>query len=87
MPKRTPESAVDAFLKNVSDKQIKCPICKAKNASEIDRAIRHFKQKRDRGDTTHPWSAFHKHVLIPEFQLSVSAESLRRHVRNCLGKV
>lgn len=87
MPKRTPESAVDAFIKNAPDKQVKCTLCSANNASEINRAIARFKEKKDSGETTQPWSAFHKHVLIPAFRISSSASTLRRHVRECLGKV
>lgn len=87
MPKQTPESAVEAFLKNPPPQEGKCATCRLKNVSELNRAMVRFHKARESRETTQTWESFRRHVLVPalKYPAHFHTTTLRRHMKDCLG--
>ncbi len=86
-PMPTPESLVDAFTstqRKPSNGAV-CQTCAHPRIEEINRALIAFAEKKEAGETTHAWSDFHEHVLVPNFNYNLSKWSMRRHVTRCLN--
>jgi len=83
--KRTPDpsSAVDEFLASHEDKArggAPCRTCELRNRAVIEKACRHFNDRRASGQTTVAWPSFVKHVLKKEFGYMLSYRALLNHL-------
>lgn len=84
---RTPEAAVDEFLRSPTARTTRggqpCQTCALANRADIERAGKHFNAQRASRATTVGWRSFVRHVLAKEpFSYPLGWRSLVNHLEN-----
>lgn len=82
MPEQeSPESAVDAFVRNAPECVCTCDL--GPKGDSVNRAIQRFHELKTSGETTQAWTDFHSYVLRP-LSYPRSVKAMRDHTRKCL---